>query len=291
MKIALHIGAHSTDEDRLLKGLLRNADLLREHGTHVPGPSRYRQLLRETMLALIGSDPAPDTREILLDAILEGDGCERLVLSHESFACLPHRIFDEGQFYRLMGKRLASFAELFRADELEIFLAIRDPASFLPAAFAQVRNRSFEDFLGSADPERISWLELLNRLKASVPGIPLTVWCNEDTPLLWGQILHELAGIPADIPMEGELSLVSEITDPTIFARLSEHLEERPPATAEGRMRVITAYLREGAIAEKMVQDADLPGWTDDTVQRLGALYDAELPSIRALPGVRFLEP
>ncbi len=41
MQIALHIGAHCTDEDRLLKCLLMNKEILSDVGTAVPGPGRY----------------------------------------------------------------------------------------------------------------------------------------------------------------------------------------------------------------------------------------------------------
>lgn len=49
MQISLHIGVHGTDEDRLLKGLLRNANDFRKDGVAIPGPSRYRALLSDAL--------------------------------------------------------------------------------------------------------------------------------------------------------------------------------------------------------------------------------------------------
>lgn len=37
MKVILHAGAHATDEGRLLRGLLRNADDLAARAVAVPG--------------------------------------------------------------------------------------------------------------------------------------------------------------------------------------------------------------------------------------------------------------
>ena len=40
MDIVLHAGAHCTDEDRLVKCLLKNKDLFLQRGVAGPGPSR-----------------------------------------------------------------------------------------------------------------------------------------------------------------------------------------------------------------------------------------------------------
>ena len=38
MRIAYHLGVHCTDEDRLVRTLHRNADMLAEQGIEVPAP-------------------------------------------------------------------------------------------------------------------------------------------------------------------------------------------------------------------------------------------------------------
>jgi hypothetical protein len=82
LQIVYHIGANCTDGDRLVKSLQKNAETLAEQGIAVPPIGRYRRILRETIQTLDGASPNPDTRDILLDAILEEDGARRLVLSH-----------------------------------------------------------------------------------------------------------------------------------------------------------------------------------------------------------------
>ena len=47
MRIVYHLGAHCTDEDRLVRCLLKNRATLAEQGIVVPAPTRYRKLLRE----------------------------------------------------------------------------------------------------------------------------------------------------------------------------------------------------------------------------------------------------
>jgi len=99
MQIVYHIGANCSDQDRLLKSVLKNAETFAQQGVKVPGPGKYRRLIRETIQALEGKDPASDTREILLDAILDDDPTERLILSNSNFICIPNRIFEKGAFY------------------------------------------------------------------------------------------------------------------------------------------------------------------------------------------------
>jgi hypothetical protein len=60
MKLILHAGAHVTDNDRLIKGLLRNREGFAKQGIAIPAPRRYRALLRDTLNALSQGKPAPD---------------------------------------------------------------------------------------------------------------------------------------------------------------------------------------------------------------------------------------
>jgi hypothetical protein len=98
IQIAFHIGANCTDDDRILKSLLKNAGSFAANGIRVPGPGKYRRLIRETIQNLNGETPAPDTRGILLDAIVDEENVQRLVMSNANFSCIPNRIFDERDF-------------------------------------------------------------------------------------------------------------------------------------------------------------------------------------------------
>ena len=66
MRIVYHLGAHFTDEERLLKCLGRNRDLLARQSIIVANPKRYRSLLRETAIRLKG---AAATIEVICIAV------------------------------------------------------------------------------------------------------------------------------------------------------------------------------------------------------------------------------
>ena len=74
MQVVFHIGAHCTDEDRLLKSLLKNRDTLQQHGVIVPGPSRYRRLIRQTLKSLDGAKPAAGAEATLIKTITDEIG-------------------------------------------------------------------------------------------------------------------------------------------------------------------------------------------------------------------------
>ncbi len=291
MQIAYHIGANCTDDDLLIRCLLKNADDIVDDGIVVPRPADYRILIRDTIHGLAGRTPPPDAREILLDAMLEGGLPHRIVLSNPDFICVPQRIFERGAFYALTEPKVRGLRRLFPDDDLELFLSLRDPATFLPAAFAAARQASFGAFMQGFDPMALRWSDLVARIKACLPRVPLTVWCNEDTPLLWGDILRQVAGLPDDYPVEGEFDLIAGIMRPDGMDRLLAYLATHPPRTTEERRRVIAGFLQRYALAEEIEEEVDLPGWTEATLAALTHGYEADMEIISRMEGVTLLTP
>ena len=85
MRIVYHLGAHFTDDERLLRCLLKNRDVLAQHDIVVPGPNRYRRLLRETATKLKGKAAKVDEQALILEQIMEDDRAVRLILSWACF--------------------------------------------------------------------------------------------------------------------------------------------------------------------------------------------------------------
>ena len=92
MRIAYHLGAHFTDDERLLRCLLKNRDVLLQNEIVVPGPKRYRTLLRETATRLKGQPATIDEQALILEQIMEEDRASRLILSWDSFLSLPNYV-------------------------------------------------------------------------------------------------------------------------------------------------------------------------------------------------------
>lgn len=291
MQIVYHIGANCTDQDRLLKSVLKNAETFANLGTKVPGPGKYRRLIRETIQTLGGQTPAPDTREILMDAILDDEQCNRLVMSHAQFMCVHRRVFEGGVFYALAEEKLSGLAQLFPDDEIEIFLGLRNPATFIPAVFGDSPADNFERFMHGLSPHDVRWSDLVGRIRAILPRAELTVWCNEDTPLIWAQLIRELAGVDPLTKITGGFDLLSAIISPDGMKKFVTYLRANPPQTETQKRRIIAAFLEKYAVEDEVEETVDLPGWTDETVADLTAIYDEDVMAIERMDGVTFIGP
>lgn len=291
MQIVYHIGANCTDQDRLLKSVLKNADTFASQGVKVPGPGKYRRLLRETIQTLEGNTPAPDTREILLDAIIDDEKCNRLVMSHAQFICVHRRVFEGGVFYALAEEKLLGLANLFPEDEIEIFLGMRDPATFIPAVFGDSPVDNFEVFMQGIDPAHVRWSDLIARIRDTLPKATITAWCNEDTPLIWAQLIRELAGVDPLTRITGGFDLLSAIISNEGMKKFVGYLKAHPPQTETQKRRIIAAFLEKYALDDEVEEIVDMPGWTDEYVGHLTALYDEDMERIERMLGVNFIAP
>ena len=135
------------------------------------------------------------------------------------------------------------------------------------------------------------WSEMITRVRAAIPDIPITVWCNEDTPLIWGQILREMAGVEATEHLIGEHALLREIMSREGFKRFETYLTENPGMTEIQKRRVITAFLDKFAQEDAIEEELDLPGWTEELIDELSDLYDEDVYTIGRIPGVTLITP
>ena len=291
MQLVLHAGAHITDEDRLLKCLTANQPMLSERGTQVPYPKEYRRLLRDVLHAGLGGGLASDTREVLMDALGYEQAPDRLILSNPGFFGTPKMAASGGDFYTSAAGRTQIFREIFARDEIEMFFAICNPATFLPAIIKQTKFDTLPAYLAGTDPREMRWSSMIQRVRTAIPDIPITVWCNEDTPLIWGQILREMAGVDPMVPLQGEHALLREIMTPAGMTRFESYLEQHPGMTEMQKRRVISAFLDKFANEDAIEEELDLPGWTDEMVDELSDLYDEDVYRIGRMPGITLITP
>lgn len=291
MQLVLHAGAHITDEDRLLKCLIINQGMLSERGTEAPFPKAYRRLLRDILHAARQSGVTADTRDVILDALGFETPPERLILSNPGFFGTPKMAASNGEFYTSATPRLQVFRTIFEHDDIELFFSICNPATFLPAILPQTKFDSMATYLGGTDPREMRWSEMIARLRAARPDIPITVWCNEDTPMIWGQILRDLAGLDAGEALEGEHGLLREIMSSAGMARFEAYLKSHPGMTEMQKRRVIAAFLDKFAEDDAIEEELDIPGWTEALVDDLTELYDEDIYAIGRIPGITLITP
>lgn len=291
MKIVYHLGLHCTDEDKLVACLLANAGPLAAEGIIVPDPQRYRTLLRETMSATRGSGVTHDTQESLLDAVMEADEAERLVFSNQAFLGKRQRALGDGVLYPLAEEKVGWMAGLFPDHQVELHLAIRNPATFIPALFERETELSYEQFIVGIEPHKLRWSELVARIRRALPKVPLTVWCDEDTPLIWPEVLRAVSGHAPGTILDGTLDFLAPIMSPDGMTRLKSYIASNPPQTPAQMQRILAAFLDKYALEEAIEIELDLPGWDDEYVDALTQIYDTDVVRIARMKGVTFLAP
>ena len=291
MQIAHHIGAHGIDEDRLLKSTLRNADALVKNGISAPSPASYRSLIRTTIQGLDGAQPAPDTRNVLLDSIVEDDNATRLILANGNFICVPNRIFEHGVFYPQAESKTRALRSLFPDDDLSLFFSIRHPATFLQDILRRPKAAAFASFLGIMHPADIRWVDVVRRIQAGAPNAQITVWCEEDTPLLWPQLIRRFSGIPAALPISGGLDALDGLMQREGFTLLRDALNANPAASEHARQNMIADFWESHAIPDADIAEIDLPELGPQMVQAMTENYDADIAEIATMDGVTLVLP
>lgn len=291
MQIVLHAGAHFTEEDRLVRCLLRNKEDFSKRGIAVPGPGKYRGLLKETMAALEEAAPSPDARDILLDVILDEENADRMILSHMFLFGAPRGCVRNGLIYQSAPQRVAQLSALFAHDDLEIFLAMRNPGTFLPSLFNHAPQEDMKAFLRGADPYAIRWSDTLSAIRSAAPDVTITTWCFEDMPMLWAQIVRELAGLEHGEKIIGGFDLLSDIMSKEGMQRFRAYLKSHPTMTEMQKRRVISAFLDKFALEDAIEEELNAPGWTEEMIDAMTEVYEEDMERVARIPGVTFIAP
>jgi hypothetical protein len=293
MQIAIHLGVHCTDDDRVLKTLLNNKGVLSKECISIPGPGRYRNQLMKVVQKLKGAEASADTCDMLLDEIVDDDTTTRVVLTHDHFICVPGRIFDNGVLYDKAGYKPMWLRNTFPGAEIEFFLSIRNPATFIPAAFRHPaqKTENFATFMNGVDVYDIHWSDVIIAIKESNPDCPITVWCNEDTPLIWPEIIREISGHNSSKRLKGGFDVLATIMQKEGMRRLRTYLGTNPPQNENQRRRILAAFLDKYLIEDAVEEVLDVPGWTDELVEALTQTYEDDLLEIEKIPGVTFIAP
>jgi len=288
MRIAYHLGVHCTDDDRLVKTLLRNAAALSEHGIEVPDPGRYRGLIRDTAVQLKGNPASPDAQALVLDQILQGAPADRMVLSWDNFLAFPNWAL-KGSFYKSGGERMRAIRNIFPDAQAEFHLALRNPAAWVSDLFRRQRGRDWAEFIEGTDLADLRWSDLILALQDENPDAALILWADEDTPLIWPEVLQTVSGHPDGMVLEGAGDLVESLMTADGLARMAGYLQTHPPQTILQRRRVVSAFLDKFGRPEALETPIILPGASAELVQIMGETYDRDLAYIATLPGVTMI--
>lgn len=288
MQIAIHLGAHCTDEDLILKTLSDNAGVLTRHSVTVPPGGKARPAIRKALQGG-GGNLVPGMGNPLMQELLDKASAERVVLSYEGFLGVYAKVLSGQSMYADAAKRAAMLRDIFPGHDIEFFLAIRNPATFVPALFEASSATDFGDFLAGQNLARISWSDTIGRIRAACPEVPLTVWCNEDLPLIWPDVLRAVGGVKAEL--KGEDAILRQIMTPEGFRRFEGYLRDNPAPTLGTWRKVVAAFLGKYADDAAVAPDITLPGWSEEMIAGLSHLYEMDVARIRDMNDLTFIAP
>ncbi|NBE08762.1 hypothetical protein [Paragemmobacter ruber] len=291
MRIVYHLGAHCTDDERLIRCLWKNRETLSSQGIIVPAPTRYRALLRDTAVTLKGRAASRDTQAVVLDQIMEVERADRLILSWDNFLSYPQWVIRSHRLYPAAAERIRAFTQIFPEIEAEFHMAIRNPASFLPALHNSLRGKSMDEVMGGADPRDVSWFRLVEEVRTLNPDASLTIWSDEDTPLIWPEVLQAVSGHAPGTVLTDTEDLLADLMSPDGMERMRAYLRANPPSGPTQRRRIVSAFLDKFALPERIDMELDLPGWDEDLIDALTENYRRDIAQIRTVPGVTYIDP
>ncbi len=290
-EIAFHLGAPHTDNGQLTWSLRKDTKLLHENGVLARRPGTYRKLLNEKVKELDGCQASPAEQDELLSSIVKDQPVNRLILSNSKFMGIPAWMFNNGIFYKNAGTNMARLRNLFPDHPCEIFLAIRDPATFVPEAYLTQDEKGYDDFINGISLLDIRWSDVIASIQQANPDCPITVWCNEDSPVIWSTVLRKISGLEPDTNFRGGMDIINTIMSPEGAERLITYLQENPNLSETQSHEVKAIFLEKFALDSAVEDVIDLHGWTNEIVDELTECYEDDIELIERMSGVDFIAP
>lgn len=291
MQVVIHAGGAFADDGRLLNSLQANLNILSAHGVSLVGPRRYRQVFRPVFNA-IGSHPVSTDELVRLMEILPDDeNTQRTIFTSPDFVGEPVEAIKDGQFYPAAGQRMAILEHAFPNDQVELFFGLINPASFIPKTLAALPQDRRDQILRDTDLSCLSWLSTIEDIRDLAPGVGITLWCNEDTPLIWGDVLRAMAGLDDGMVMQDEYAFLSSLLTEPGKREVLALIRQDPQPDKRDLREALAGIFETHASPEEVEEELELPGWSADIVEAFSELYEQDLARIQSMPDIRFLKP
>jgi len=286
-----HLGAPHTDNDQLTRSLKKDSELLTKNGILPQRQRRYRKRLNDMLLELSGEMAPASLQEKNFATLTENQNLDRLVFSDSKFLGVSSWMLNKGILFKNAGPKTTALRNLFPDNPCEFFLAIVNPATLIPCAFSAQTSREYDDFIGDTDLNSVCWSDVVSRIQRANPDCPITVWCNEDTPIIWPSVLAKFTGLAADTRFLGELDVIQNLIPENAFLKLKQYLDEKSELNELQRRQVRGIFLEKFGVSDAVEEEIDLPGWTDSLVEKITEMYEDDIERISRMPGVKFICP
>ena len=288
--VVLHIGAHKTASTHLQQAVRAQRRALLAEGVGFFGPPHFRSARFAFREVMAWRGPVERLRRRHAPGLVgKHSAMRRLVLSEENILGGAHDadMFEQGRLYPRAGARTARFIAAAGAQRVTLFLAVRDPASFLMSAYSQKllsgHPMPFDSFIGTLDPAQLSWAELLARL-LSVSGVEgCVLWRFEDYPAIAPRVLDAMLA-PAGA---AQVPLPEQPAHQGLSARAQDEVMRW--LRAGGRGDAAQAARRARRTFPKSAGEPGFAPFEPATLTATAQAYARDMARIAAMPGVTWL--
>jgi len=286
LQIVFHVGTHWTDESQIRICLLKNQGLLADAGVFVPRIPGFLPILNNA-LAVHGEEiPSAATQRELLTLITQGQTYNRIVFSSERLIGRPHEIFRGPHIYFGVEEKIRRLRNIFPDCEVEFYFATRNIATLVPTILSRLKKEESARLLKGVEFEKLRWSETITRIQRAIPGVPINVWSNEDTPFIWYDLINRLTNNSANNNLAGMDDFLASIMLKEGIERMTNFLNKHPRISEFQRRSILGVFLDKFEIVDESLKALPVH-WTEEYVKKLSNLYEDDLIEIEQMLGTR----
>jgi hypothetical protein len=284
-RLHVHFAVPFFGGDQLVRTLSRIAPNLSSAGISIPDPETYRSAFSRKARGEDGGAFMPLEIERISQAINED--ADLIVLSFDDILGHPTRIFDRGVIHSDAASRIEFLRSQFPNRELSLFFTAADPGAVMAAMLSQ--GALTNTTAAQAISMRPLWSDLMERIDAQHPDLPITLWAQEDTPCTWPVVLREILNLPEGRSVSGGLHMAGYLLDEKGRAGLSNHLKTSPPKSERALVATLSDYLSTHAVDHKLTFDISLDGWSQEVIDDFALIYEQDLDACLDIEQMRLI--
>lgn len=286
-RLVFLVGAHKTASSHLQQSLLDAGAALAAHDVALVPPKAVRADLTPVS-ALVRDGISPEIGQAAGAAFLSlhGGTAATVILMDENILGSTDRkmLMRKTRLYPWAHHRLGRIISLFTGHDIEIGLAIRSPATFLPSCWSESLHHGpyepFRRYIKNIDPLALSWSALADRLHEAAPQTRMIAWRYEDYPALFPQLTTRLLGPAAST----QVTPVDRVMRPGLSAEAADWLARE---TTPDKDAVLAARKR----FPKKDGAPGLDPWKPADHAAMTRAYTADIADLAAKPHVDLITP
>jgi len=287
IQYTIQLGTSFDEGQELIWSLVKEPWITQEN-IYVHRPRFYRSHLSRLAAQADGTQAGPqDLQKMFHLDQTDPDQDLHFVLNMTEPMQPETHFYADGKWFDGLGVRAARLRAVLSPAPVQFMLCLRNPAMLLSAALTSGDYPAYDAAL--PNPFTLRWTDVVHDLRAHLPDAPITVWCAEESPLIWGKVLSSFGAPEHELTLDGQTHLARSLMNDEGGKRLTEYLREHPDLTDDLRARVISIFIEKFTPPEKLEANVAIPAWSEDKQIRMDALYAADLEQVAKIDGVTFI--